>query len=241
MVQGYSLFVTGNKVAPASIVSDKNFLVGEVCWMADKQKNERLYQQTVYKVSTTPKRLISHLQRIYFTYSHDMADQLYAALVDLFSVLEGRGKELSARMVSSTRSLLSEDQLGRLVNYLKHPNKSLLHGNNFSVLTKGLVGSGILLTEQNNVEVVAVHDPLVIARDYVEYSQLDAAIETLESGVLEAPEREDLQTDLLELYKVTKNIQAFSKFRDLLIEKKLDLSVGWQDLTDFFAELTNEK
>ena len=241
MVQGCSLFVTENEVALASIASDKNFLVGEVYWTTDKQNDERLYQQTVYKVSTKPKLLISHLQRIYFTYSHNMADQLYAALVDLFSVLDGRGKELSGRMVSSTRSLLSEEQLGLLVNYLKHPKKSLLHGNNFSVLTTGLVGSGILLIEQKNVEAVAVHDPLVIARDYVEYSQLDSAIETLEAGVLEDPDREDLQTDLLELYKVTKNIQAFSKFRDLLIEKKLDLSSGWQDLTDYFAELTNEK
>ena len=241
MVQSCSLFVTENEVAPVSMSSEENLSISEIYWTTDKQNDERLYQQTVYKVSTKPKSLISHLQRIYFTYSHDMAEQLYAALIDLFSILDGRGKELSARMLSSTRSLLSEEQLDLLVNYLRRPDKSLLHGNNFSVLTKGLVGTNILLTEQKNVESNAVHDPLIIARDYVEYSQLDFAIETLETGLLEAPDREDLQTELLELYKVTKNIQAFSKFRDLLLEKKFDLSVEWQNLTDYFAELTNEK
>ena len=85
-----------------------------------------------------------------------------------------------------------------------------------------------------------MHDPLAIARDYVEYSQLDAAIETLEAGVLGDPERQELQLDLLELYKVTKNIQAFTKMHFLLTEKELDLSAGWQELTDYFAGLTNE-
>lgn len=239
MVQSCLLLVTEGEGVSDSNVPGENFSVGEVCWATDRQTVEHLYQQIVYKVLTKPKLLISHLQRIYFTHSQGLTEPLYAALVDLFSVLDGRGMALSRRMLSATHSLLTEQQARELANYLKHNNISLLTGNKFSVLTKGLVGTGVLITEKESEAIV--HDPLTIARDYVEYSQLDAAIETLEAGVLEAPERQELQQDLLELYKVTNNIQAFTKMHSLLIEKELDLSAGWQELTDYFAGLTNEE
>ncbi len=238
MAQNCLLLVTEKEGVSHSTSSGENFSVGEICWTTNKQTVEHLYQQIVYKVSTNPKQLISHIQRIYFTYRQGMVEPLYAALVDLFSVLDGRGKELSIRMVSSTHSLLSEHQGRDLASYLEHTKISLLAGNKFSVLTKGLVGSGILLTEKNNVEIV--HDPLAIARDYVEYSQLDSAIGTLEAGVLEDSERQELQLELLELYKVTKNVQAFTKMHDLLIDKSLDLPSGWKELTDHFAGSANE-
>ena len=239
MAQSCLLLVTESEDVSHSSISGDNFSVGETCWTTDKQTVEHLYQQIVYKVLTNPKQLISHIQRIYFTYRLGMAEPLYAALVDLFSVLDGRGKELSRRMESSTHSLLTEHQSGVLVNYLDHKKKYLLPGNKFSVLTKGLVGSDVFLITKNDVAIA--HDPLVIARDYVEYSQLDAAIETLEVGVLDDPERQALQLDLLELYKVTKNIQAFTKMHLLLTEKELDLSADWQELTDYFSGLTNEE
>ena len=239
MVQSCLLLVSENEGATHSTVTGKNFSVGETCWTTDKQAVEHLYQQIVYKVLTNPKQLISHIQRIYFTYSQGLAEPLYAALVDLILVLDGRGKELSTRMVLSTRSLITNNQVEVLASYLEHRNASLLTDNKFSVLTKGLVGAGVLLTEKNKVAIT--HDPLAIARDYVEYSQLDAAIETLEAGVLEDLERQELQQDLLELYKVTKNIQAFTNMHDLLIEKKIDLLSGWQELSDYFAGLTNEE
>ena len=239
MVQNCLLLVTEREGATHSTISGENFSVGEICWTTNKQTVEHLYQQIVYKVSTNPKQLISHIQRIYFTYRQGMPEPLYAALVDLFSVLGGRGDELSKRMVSFAHSLLTEDQVKVLARYLADKNISLLAGNKFSVLTKGLVGSAVLLTEKSKG--VIVHDPLVIARDYIEYSQLDAAIETLEAGVLEDPERLALKSDLLELYKVTKKSQAFTKMHDLLIEKDLGLSADWQKLTDYFAGLANEE
>ena len=239
MAQNCLLLVTEIEGASHPTISGENFSVVETYWATDKQSVEHLYQQIVYKVSTNPKQLISHIERIYFTYRQGMVEPLYAALIDLFSVLDGRGKELSKRMVSVAHSLLTEDKAKVLASYLADKNTSLLAGNKFSVLTKGLVGSGILLTEKNKK--VIEHDPLAIAKDYVEYSQLDAAIETLETGVLEAPERLALQLDLLELYKVTKNVQAFTKMHGLLIEKELDLSPGWQELTVYFAGLANEE
>ena len=239
MAQSCLLLVNEDEGYSRATVSGDSFAVGETYWSTDKLAAEHLYQQAVYKIITNPKQLISHLQRICFTYSQGMTEPLYAALVDLFLVLDGRGKELSNRLVSFTHPLLTKHQSEVLASYLEQGTVSLLAGNHFSVLTKGLVGSGILLAEKNN-EVIE-HDPLSIARDYIEYSQLDAAIETLEAGVLEDPERQELQQDLLELYRVTNNNQAFTKMHGLLTEKELDLLAGWQELTDYFAGLTNEE
>ncbi len=140
MLQSYSLFETDDEISPASIESDHNFTVEGVLWATAEKKNNDLYSQIVFKVLRNPEYLISHIQRIYFTYSRGMKDPLYAALVDFLLVLDGGGKQLSTRMIAHTRSLLSEKQYKTLAYYLKTQNKNRLLENRFTVLTKGLVG-----------------------------------------------------------------------------------------------------
>jgi hypothetical protein len=234
MIESSPVFTVNNEFFLDSVGSSKSFVVGEAFWNSEKQSNENLYQQISHKVSKNPKQLLHHLQRIYFTYfksSQNMNDQLYAALVDLLWVLDGRGEDLSKRMVFSTRSKLTEDQLGQLVHCIKQKDISLLTGNKFSLLTTGLIGTSLILTGQKKVS--AEHDPLLIAHDYIEFSQLDQAREVLETAVFEQPERQDLQDELLELYKVTKDKQAFTKMYDLLIQQNINLPSSWQELSDY--------
>lgn len=235
----YSMFISGTESDSTIDNCSNNFGVKKLFWSSEALKIEDLYQQIMFKVFRQPKQLPSHLQRIYFTYSHGMAEQLYAALVDLLWVLDGNGKALSHKMISASKSLLTEEQFGMLRNFIKQPDIILLTGNKFSIFCTGLVGTNTLVTKH---EAVAIEqDPLILARDYVEYSQLDAAIQTLETGVVDIPDRQELQTELLELYKVTKNIKAYTKMRDLLIQKELNLSNEWQELDDYFTEMSNEK
>lgn len=235
-----SMLIAKNGESLSYMDTNEGFICEEICWTTDKKTDRRLYQQILFNVLTNPKQLNYHIQRIHLTYKLRMAEPLYAALVDLLLVLDGKGKELSKSMILSTRSLLEKRQFGLLVNVLKHQNTSLLTGNKFSVFTKGLVGSCELLTKTVQTNHTVAHDPLVIALDYIEYSQLDHAIETLQTGILEFPDRQDLQNELLELYKLTKNKKAFVKMRDLLIETEFQLSSEWQELTAYFSGLTNE-
>lgn len=238
MLQTDSLFAE-NEVFSAYADSNVDFVVNEVSWLTDQHTDEYLYQQLTYKVISKPKVLISHIQRIYFTYSHKMIDQLFAALLDLLVVLEGRGSALSQRMIASTQSLLSDQQANELKAYLKNNNQFLLKGNKFSIFIKGFEGTNQVLIEQN--EKVIEHDELKIARDFIEYSQLDEAIQTLESGILKSPDRMDLQLELLELYKATKKNLAFTAMQEKLLAVNTDLFSGWQELSNYFAGLNNEE
>ncbi|MCK5666273.1 MAG: hypothetical protein KAI17_22435 [Thiotrichaceae bacterium] len=239
MLSSRSLFVAENKLPLDFVDSNNSFNVNEIAWLTDEQTIDVLYQQIICKVLRKPRQLISHLQRIYFTCYHGMEDQLYAALVDLLWVLDGKGVALSQRMVSAAGFLLSNQQSKILANYLKKYDVSVLVGNQFSVFTTGVIGARNVLRGQNKLE--TEHDPLLMARDYIEYSQLDQAMNTLENAILETPERQVLQFELLELYKVTKCHQAYMKMNDKLKKQQLIMSVEWQDAAEYFAGLNDEE
>lgn len=148
MLQSYSLFEAENEISPAFIESDQKFMIEKVLWTTTKKENNDLYTQIVFKVLRNPKHLMSHVQRIYVTYTWKMNIPLYAALIDLLLVLDGKGQQLSNRMIFMTRSLLSDQQHHVLTEYLKTKNTSLLPENKFTVLTKGLVGSSVLLVDK---------------------------------------------------------------------------------------------
>ncbi|MEE9338479.1 MAG: hypothetical protein V3U87_10390 [Methylococcaceae bacterium] len=147
MLQSFSLFEADSEISPASIESDHKFTVEEVLWVTDKKKNSDLYTQIIFKILRNPQHLISHIQRIYFTYNLTMNDPLYAALVDLLVVLDGSGKQLSTRMITHTRPLLSEQQYETLTCFLETQNTNKLIENKFTVLTQGLVGVSNLFME----------------------------------------------------------------------------------------------
>jgi len=149
MLQSFSLFETENEISPAFIESDQNFMVEKVLWTTTIKENNDLYTQIVFKVLRNPNHLMSHIQRIYVAYTWKMNAPLYAALIDLLLVLDGKGKQLSNRMIFMTRSLLSDQQYQILTEYLKTQKTDLLPENKFTVLTKGLVGSPVLLVEEN--------------------------------------------------------------------------------------------
>lgn len=234
------MFISDDKPLPAFVDSNDSFIVSELPWITEKPSNDYLYQQIVYKVIRQPNKLLFHIQRIYFAYGLNMTDQLYAALVDLLAVLKGRGVALSRRMISATQSLLAEEQVKTLEQYIHKQNNSLFIGNKFSVCTVGIINTQTLLIKDSD-SAEKDYDPLEIARDYIEYSQLGSALETLELAILKTPERQDLQFELLDLLKQTHNIQDFTRIRKRLNEKQQFELSEWQQLADYFAGTSNEK
>lgn len=204
-------------------------------WLHD---HPELLHHLIGAVARQPKNLVTHLQRIYLCYQQDLPEQLYGALTDLFIVLNRRSIAFSGRLLSAVSSKLSAPQYQLLRRYLIKKDFPPLHlpQNAFSVLGKGFIGTSQLLTplhEKSKHE--QEHDPLLLARDYVEYSQLQEAIEVLEKAVVEDPQREALHVELLELYKSMKDIESLRKIQQQLSVEGNPFNSLWDEAIGFIT------
>jgi hypothetical protein len=193
-------------------------------------------EKLVYQIARKPKCLIIHVQRIYHCFQNNLNEQLYAALIDFLIILNQRGFPLSWRMVLGAKSRLTSEQFQVLENYLNTVNSEprLLSGNQFTIFTKGIIGVSRLITQSEKFDKDNDDDPLVIARDHIEYSQLSEAKQVLEKAVLERPDREDLQQEILELFKSTRDSDGFYQMLAELSRLKESVSDEWNQLNNFF-------
>lgn len=203
----------------------------EAMWFNFSQTQFSIHETLIYKVRRQPKNLMAHLRRIFFCYQNALSEPLYAALLDLLIVLKGKGRDLSRRLIQGSRSRLDSEQLAALNNAhrLREPEKSV----RFSLFTTELVGSPELL-EVNQTEQEQQQDYLALANDFIEFSQLEEAMSILESGVEKHPDKQDLQTTLLQLYKATHNRDRFQNQYETLHRLGVSLVDEWQLLVEFF-------
>lgn len=192
---------------------------------------DKRLERLVFRVARAPKSLRAHVQRIHYCFGHYMNEQLAGALIDLLIVLEQAGFELRRRMIFGARSRLTDSQFQTLRAALNDPRFAAdsLPGNRFSLFLKGLGSSRALveiLPEESEVE----HDALQLARDYIEYSQLDEAVQVLETALLKHPERIELHDELLALLRSTRDRAAFQRVYDELSRLDAQLPPAWAEL-----------
>lgn len=185
----------------------------------------------ILKVCRRPSDLMAHLHRIYFCYAHALSEPLYAALLDLLIVLDGKGHDLNRRLIMGCRAQLAAEQWLALNTANRQPQS--LQGNKFCLFTQGLIGRTQLL--QIKRQTAVAQDPLLLARDFIEYSQLDAAMTTLEQALSTDSSRTDIQTLLLELYQSTSNQQRFQNQYDSMVKNAAPLIDAWRALAEVFA------
>lgn len=181
-----------------------------------------------------PRNLLTHMQRITLCYEQEDEEQLYAAIVDFFIVLENAGLPIRRRLLAGCKNRLSLLLMQRLQFYLN--DFKLIEGNMHSVLTSGIQENLQLVLTIDSNEAAFEHDPLQIARDYIEYSQLDEARETLETAILITPDYTELHEDLIELYRLTNNFDAFNEMKFALSEISHPMQKQWDDLNSYFTQ-----
>ncbi len=203
----------------------------EVLLFVDDRNDARaLLTNLTYKVSLNPKDLLAHLRRIYCCYQNRFTLPLYAALLDLLLVLNGKGQPLSLRLITGCGSRLEPRFLSALKSAYKVPER--LPSNSYSLFATGIVGSTHLVDYSYHGHVE--RDFLTLAYDYIEYSQLNEAMEILEQGLQIEPEHLDAQGVLLQLYKSTDSRDRFSSQYQSLLDSKTMLTDGWLKLQQFF-------
>lgn len=198
---------------------------------------EKGLERLVFKVSQTPKYLQGHLERIYYCFQKQLDEQLFGALIDLLLVLKQDGKALGKRMVAGCKSRITDDQFQALNNYIDNrgAESRLMLLNRYSVFAKGLQSSADML-QLAEVSGGKGFDALKLARDYVEYSQLDSAISVLEQAILEQPERLELHAEILSLFRSTRNAAGFNRTYTELTQLNIDLPAEWGQLSAFFNQ-----
>jgi len=116
---------------------------------------------------------------------------------------------------------------------------NLLPGNQFAIFTQGLIGTNIIIQQVSTTDEVS-HDPLLIARDHIEFSQLEEAKQVLEKAILEHPARLDCHHELLDIYKCTRDTTGFNRMLAELIRAGVALPVEWDQLNAYFKGQNND-
>jgi hypothetical protein len=208
---------------------EKHFLeLCRVIYGVEVNPVQKDIESLIHQVSRDPKNLWCHLHRIFACYKFQQPEQLYAALVDFLFVLSGKGQSLALRMIGGSGNLINSEQRAIFLRYLKQPEKSNLPGNQYTVLKCELLGTLRLVAKKQRTQ--AERDYLDLAQDFIEYSQLESAIEVLEKGVKQEPSRLDIQEQLLELYRSTGNADRFRDLYALLLKDQRKLVSGWKTM-----------
>lgn len=182
-------------------------------------------------VSAVPNNLLRHTQRIFLHYHRNDQDGLYAALLDLFIALGRRGYRLRKRLLAGARDRLKKDCFARLERWLGSdflPDWGELPPTQQSVLAPGIIGSTSLVRASIGAR-DQDRDPLLEAREHIEYSQLDQARAVLEEALFRQPGRTDLHQELLLLYRATGDLDNFLRTRETLLQIVDALPEIWDD------------
>jgi len=237
MNESYPLVICDNVIDEYNI-NEPVFLVRNSLQLHFNDTSDEALKLLTFAVRKKPKDLMTHMQRIMICYEHKEEAQLYAAVADFFMVLKGVGLAIKQRIFTGVRSKLSADSQQNLLVAINDNN--LVIGNTYCVLTSGIENHSEMVLVPVKSKINLVHDPLQIARDYIEYSQLEQAQKVLEEAVLSDPQQIEIHNDLLELYRLTNNNDGFNKVYATLSDVPHPMKSQWNDLKTYFDK-KNEK
>ena len=190
-----------------------------------------------HTVSRTPLDLKAHLHRIIASYHTSQVEALYGALLDLFIVLDKKGFLLRQRLFNKFAALLSDNQAIALKQALMLGAAKLefLPHTDCSRFNKGLVGSTSLVikTGEPSQHQFSVLDEV---RDLIDSGLIDDARMILEQAITKQPDDEHISRELLELYRYTKNKDAFAALHEQLNGQSLALADEWGALAEKLLE-----
>ena len=195
----------------------------------------------LHQVSKKPTNLICHIQRIFFCYHENISEQLYASLLDFFLVLNGNGRDISLRMYHGSKSRLSPEYRGNLSRLLTVGAGELDRplGHRYSLLYKGLTGSCNLIFRSSEPKSTKASDPLQLAQEFIEYSQLEQARVVLEKAIKEDSDSKEIHEELLSLYQSTEDFVNFQKMYAYVKQQDNFMLKTWHDFHTSLVVVAN--
>ncbi len=189
------------------------------------------------QVQRWPKSLSFHVCRVDSAIRMKNQEAVYAAVLDLFYILEDKGQEMRQRILRKVSNHLSDEMKSALEQVVSGqiPFRSLPLSSR-SVLHDGIQSENqdlVLITSTSGNQSTDL-DPVNAARLCLESGQIEQAQEILESQLQIEPERVEIRQDLLEIYCATKNEAGFRSSYQLL-QTRGCLDKSWNDAVSLFA------
>ncbi len=194
---------------------------------------ETAFDHLTHKITRSPQDLCAHLHRIIAAYHTKHVDTLYGALLDLFIVLDRQGFQLRRRMVTKFASMLTPEQQKALEQGLKPGIGAVdnIPQSYFSRFSKGLVGFGELLEHTDDLAEFEF-SILEESRDLIDSGFYEEARMILEEAILQQPDDVAINKELLDLYRYTRNKDAFMDAKKRFQGLNLAMNDEWQELEE---------
>lgn len=188
-------------------------------------------------VTKRPKDLQSHVHRVIALYYSNDAEAIYGALLDLFIVLDKSGFRLRQRLLNKLAPKLRSEQRVALRNALMFGIKALEEVPHspcscFAAELHDMGGVVVQTGEQITHEFSALDE----ARDLIDSGFLDEARMVLEEAILAAPDDTQLNNELINLFRYTKDRDAFFVAVDRFADLPLAAADEWAELKSDFGE-----
>lgn len=189
-----------------------------------------------HAIARMPTNLRCHIQRINLFITKKDDESLYGSLLDLFIILGDRGYPLRDRMLKNARPVICKECYKFLHQHLKSglTSKNSVIFSQTSILINSLTASPPLIKRISS-STATTQDPIEEACDHLEYGQVDAARQVLESAIKNRPNRIELYQELLEIYKCTRDQVRYHKMHKRLSADNHPFLPCWMDVADLFG------
>ncbi|WP_293993973.1 hypothetical protein [Sphaerotilus sp.] len=179
------------------------------------------------QVARDPLDIEAHTRRVLLASRPPLTDRAFGALVDLFLALGDHGRGLRRQLLEQAMPWLDPDDAHFLRTHLdtRLSRGAQLPTQRWSVLDTAVLGSLDMVGLQRRQ--VAQETPFQQAMSLLEYGDLAGARGMLEVALLEEPDNEEVNRELLAIYQHSRDDAGKADMADKLVARHGALPSGW--------------
>ncbi len=203
----------------------------------DEQLGNKIASYLAHRIVRCVTDLESHIKRIVIYSNFHNSDAVYGSLLDFFIALGDKGLSIRKRMLEMVAGIIGRSRYAQLLGVLDSglTSDKLLPYTPYSMLSGSFVGATPLVYKCSEGD-VNVRSPLDEARDLVDSGLIEEGRKLLESSLLLDRGNEELNIELLEIYRHTQNKDAFNEMFVKIGRRPLAAVDKWNSLNAFFEE-----
>lgn len=188
--------------------------------------SEAMWRHYSYHVGRHPQDLRAHVQRLFTGIKAELKDKVAGALQDLFLSVGENGFALREKMLTQATPQLDKTDVTFFETWLKSGRPKDLQWRDGSILTDSFSHQEklVIIEQEDHSANFSIMDEV---QSYLEYGQIDAAQQLLETELSKTPNDIQLAQELLNIYLYTRDKDNLQKMTDVLKTANVALSEDW--------------